>query len=72
MVLVGGLVTAPSRRTFDRRPKIISTTDIKDKIATMGYLFVREGYGVNSSVTAINSTLLKAKGSVWHKSSMKK
>ncbi len=37
----------------------------------MGYLFVTEGL-VDPSITAIDSTLLKAKGSVWHKSSMKK
>src|SRR5580765_294634 len=37
----------------------------------MGHLFVVEGM-TNSSITAIDSTLLKAKGCVWHKSSMKK
>ena len=37
----------------------------------MGYLFVAEGL-VDPSITAIDSTLLKAKGHVWHKSSMKK
>ncbi len=37
----------------------------------MGYLFVTEGL-VDPSITAIDSTLLKAKGSVWYKSSMKK
>ncbi len=37
----------------------------------MGYLFVTEGF-VDNSITAIDSTLLKAKGSIWHKSSMKK
>ena len=39
----------------------------------MGYLFVTaEGLVVDHSITAIDSTLLKAKGHVWHKSSMKK
>jgi hypothetical protein len=38
-----GLVFIPSRRTFDRRLKTISTTDIKERISTMGYLFVVEG-----------------------------
>ena len=38
----------------------------------MGYLFVAEGMVVEPSITAIDSTLLKAKGHVWHKSSMKK
>ena len=37
----------------------------------MGYLFVTNGL-VNPSITAIDSTLLKAKGPVWHKSSVKK
>jgi hypothetical protein len=37
----------------------------------MGYLFVTEGMA-DPSITAIDSTLIKAKGSVWHKSSMKK
>ncbi len=37
----------------------------------MGYLFVLEGI-VNPFITAIDSTLIKAKGHVWHKSSMKK
>ena len=37
----------------------------------MGYLFAAEGL-VDTSIAAIDSTLLKAKGSVWHKSSMKK
>ncbi len=66
-----GLITIPSRRTFDRRLKTMST-DIKDRISTMGQLFVVEGLVVDHSITAIDSTLLKAKGSVWHKSSMEK
>ena len=36
------------------------STDIKERISTMGYLI------------AIDSTLLKSKGTVWHKSSMEK
>ncbi len=70
LALACGLVTIPSRRTFDRRLKTIST-DIKERISTMGYLFVVEGL-VEISITAIDSTLLKSKGPVWHKSSMKK
>jgi hypothetical protein len=71
LVLACGLATIPSRRTFDRRLKTIST-DVKERISTMGYLFVAERLVVEPSITAIDSTLLKAKGSVWHKSSMKK
>ena len=47
------------------------STDMKERISTMGYLFVVEGL-VDLSITAIDSTLIKANGSVWHKSSMKK
>ena len=36
-----GLSRVPSRRTFDRRLVTIST-DIKNRITTMGDLFVRE------------------------------
>ena len=70
LAIACGLITIPSRRTFDRRLKTIST-DIKERISTMGYLFVVEGL-VDLSITAIDSTLLKAKGGVCHKSSMKK
>ncbi len=38
----------------------------------MGYLFIAEGLVDPSITAAIDSTLLKAKGPVWHKSSMKK
>jgi hypothetical protein len=64
LALACGLVSIPSRRTFDRRLKTIST-DIKERISTIGYLFVAEGI-VDLSITAIDSTLIKAKGSVWH------
>jgi hypothetical protein len=71
LALACGIVTIPSRRTFDRRLKTISA-DIKERISTMGCLFVAEGLVVDPSIAAIDSTLLKAKGHVWHKSSMKK
>ena len=61
LALAYGLVTIPNRRrTFDRRLKTIST-DIKKRISTIGHLFVSEGI-VDLSITAIDSTLLKAKG----------
>jgi hypothetical protein len=50
----------------------MSTTDIKERISTMGYLFVAAEGPVDLSIIAIDSTLIKANGSVWHKSSMKK
>ena len=50
--------------------------DIKQRISTMGYLFATEDMAKvdddHSIAVAIDSTLIKAKGPVWHKSSMKK
>jgi hypothetical protein len=66
-----GLIKIPSRRIFDRRLKTISTTDVKERISTLGYLFVTDGLA-DPSITAIDSNLIKAKGHVWHKSSMQK
>ena len=66
-----GLSPIPSRRTFDRRLKTIST-NIKQMISAMGYLFVAEGFVVDPSATATDSTLVKANGHAWHKSPMKK
>jgi hypothetical protein len=63
-----GLTQIPDRRTFDRRLKTISI-DIKERIAIMTSLFVYEKM-IDSYIVAIDSTLLKAKGHVWHKSSM--
>ena len=65
-----GLTQIPDRRTFDRRLKTISI-DIKERIAIMTRLFVCEKM-IDSYIVAIDSTLLKAKGYVWHKSSMNK
>jgi hypothetical protein len=50
------------------------STDIKEKISTMGYLFVAEHLAMvaDHPVTTIDSTLLKAKGHVMHKSSIEK
>jgi hypothetical protein len=65
-----GLTQIPDRRTFDRRLKTISI-DIKERIAIMTCLFVCEKM-IDPYIVAIDSTLLKAKGHVWHKSSMNK
>jgi hypothetical protein len=78
---VCGLSRVPSRRTFDRRLSTISA-DIKNRITTMGELFknrittmgelfVHEKI-INPCVLSTDSTLIKAKGHVWHRSSMKK
>ena len=66
---VCGLSRIPNRRTFDRRLATISN-DIKNRITTMGELFVRDKI-IDPSVLSTDSTLIKAKGHVWHKSSMK-
>jgi hypothetical protein len=63
-----GLTEIPDRRTFDRRLKTLST-DIKERIATMTSLLVN-GKIINPYIVAIDSTLLKARGHVWHKSSI--
>ena len=65
-----GLTQIPDRRTFDRRLRTISI-DIKERIAIMTSLFVCEKM-VDPYIVAIDSTLLKAKGHIWYKSSMNK
>jgi hypothetical protein len=62
------LTSLPDRRTFDRRLLTISA-DIRERIATMAGLFVKEKL-VAPYIIAIDSTLLRAKGHLWHKSSM--
>ena len=64
------LTSLPDRRTFDRRLAKISV-DVKERIAAMAMLFVKEKF-VDPYIVAIDSTLLRAKGHVWHKSSMNK
>ena len=63
-----GLTSLPDRRTFDRRLSTISI-DIKERIAAMAVLFVKERL-VDPYIVTIDSTLLRAKGHLWHKSSM--
>ncbi len=65
-----GLTRLPDRRKFDRRLSTISA-DIKERIATMVSLFVKEKL-VDPYTAAIDSTLLTAKGHLWHRSSMNK
>lgn len=67
--LSGSYLPLPSRRTFDRRLKTMST-DIKERIATIGSLFVIGGL-VRPYVVATDTALLRSNGHVWHKSSMK-
>jgi hypothetical protein len=70
-----GLHRIPDRRTFDRRLKNISADgsdeDLRPRIVAMGRLFVAEEL-VDPYIASVDSTLLKAKGHVWHASSMEK
>jgi hypothetical protein len=63
LALACGLVSIPSRRMFDRRLKTISI-DIKERISTMGNLFVTDGL-LDSPIVAVDSTLMKAKGPLY-------
>ena len=63
-----GLSRIPRRRTFDRRLATVSR-DIKNRISIMGELFVHDKI-IDPSILSTHSTLLKAKGFVWHKSSL--
>jgi hypothetical protein len=66
-----GLTSLPDRRrTFDRRLSTISV-EIKERTSTMGNLFVKKKL-VNPYIVTIDSTLLRAKGHLWHKSSITK
>ena len=64
-----GLDRLPDRRTFDKRFKTISI-DIRSRIDVMGVLFIKDG--LVDPIVSVDSSLLKAKGRVWRKSSMKK
>ena len=52
----------------DRRLSTISV-DTKERISTMGNLFVKERL-VDPYIVTIDSTLIRAKGHLWHKSSI--
>jgi Transposase DDE domain len=75
VMMACGLHMIPDRRTFDRRLKNISADgsdeDLRPRIDAMGRLFVAEEL-IDPYITSVDSTLLKAKGHVWHRSSMEK
>ena len=58
----------PDRRTIDRRFHILP---IKEIIGTMGGVFLSERL-VYDTTASVDSSMLKAKGPVWHKSDMKR
>jgi hypothetical protein len=70
-----GLHRVPDRRTLDRRLRNISSDgsdeDLRPRIDAMGHLFVEEKL-IDPYIASVDSTLLKAKGHVWHVSSMEK
>jgi len=66
---VCGLTSFPDRRTFDRRLSTISVVDIKERISSMGSLFAKQKL-VDPYIIATDSTLLRARGRPWHKSSI--
>jgi len=68
VLMACGSTSLPDRRTFDRRLSTISV-DIKERISGMGNLFVNERL-VDPYIVAIDSTLFRAKGHLWHKSSI--
>lgn len=70
LMMACGLKSIPDRRTFDRRLKTLPV-DIKQRIAAMGNLFVVQKL-VDPYIVTADSALMRARGSVWHKSSMKK
>ncbi|MGI0069181.1 MAG: transposase, partial [Nitrosopumilaceae archaeon] len=63
-----GLDSIPDRRTFDRRFKVLP---IRKIISKVGNIFLLEGLA-DADIASVDSSLLKARGQVWHKSSMKK
>jgi len=70
IMMACGLDTLPDRRTFDRRFEA-TPLDLRSRIGSMGELFVNEKF-IDPYVVSVDSSLLKAKGHVWHKSSMEK
>lgn len=68
VMLACGLHCLPDRRTFDRRFKVLP---IRQMIARMGSVFFLEGI-VDAKTGSVDSSLIRAKGPVWHRSSMKK
>lgn len=75
VMIACGLPRVPDRRTFDRRLKNISSDgsdeSLRPRIDAMGQLFVQEKL-VDPYIVSVDSTLLKARGHIWHKSSMEK
>ena len=63
------IIFTENDQTFDRRLKIIST-EYKERISTIGDLFVFEELVKHMSLQWI-AHFLKSKGKVWHTSSMK-
>lgn len=63
-----GLHTLPDRRTFDRR---FMTIPVRKAISKMGNIFLLQGIA-DATTASADSSLLEARGPVWHVSGMKK
>ncbi len=65
----------PDRRTFDRRLKNTSSDgsdeDLKPRIDAIGRLFIDQKL-IDPYIASVDSTLLRARGGIWHKKSMEK
>ena len=61
-----GLHALPDRRTFDRRFKVLPMEHI---VSATGNRFVEEGLA-DCTVASVDSSLVSAKGRVWHRSEM--
>src|SRR5450759_2468343 len=70
VMMACGLSKVPDRRTLDRRFKAASL-GVRERVDSMGELLVREKL-VDPYIVSVDSSLLKAKGHVWHKTSMEK
>src|SRR5579885_464368 len=68
VMMACGLHTLPDRRTFDRRFKVLPIGSI---ISTMGRRFALEGLA-DQAIASVDSTLVTAKGPMWHWNHIKK
>ena len=75
VMIACGLPRVPDRRTFDRRLKNISSDgsdeDLRPRIDVMGQLFIAERL-VDPYIVSVDSSLLRARGGIWHKKFMEK
>src|SRR5439155_7546768 len=75
VVIACGLPRVPDRRKFDRRLKNISSDGsdeyLRPRIDVMGQLFIAERL-VDPYIVSVDSSILRARGGIWHKKFMEK